>query len=52
MGYVAYSHSPPLYSPNNYFGEPNNPFGNVISMNLLAIHQSVPTNIQGLKRLI
>lgn len=51
MGYIAYSHSPPLYSPNNYFGEPNNPFGNIISMNVLAIHQSVPANIQGLKRL-
>lgn len=52
MGYVAYAHAPPLYSPANYFGELNNPFGNIISMNILAIHQSVPTNIQGLKRLV
>lgn len=52
MGYVAYAHAPPLYSPSNYFGETNNPFGNIISMNVLAIHQSVPTNIQGLKRLV
>ncbi len=52
LGYVAYAHAPPLYMPSNYFGEANNPFGNIISMNLLAIHSSVPTNIQGLKRLI
>ena len=52
MGYVGYAHAPPLYSPANYFGEANNPFGNIISMNVLAIHQSVPTNIQGLKRLV
>ncbi len=50
MGYVAYAHAPPLYMPNNYFGETNNPFGNIVSMNLLCIHESVPTNIQGLKR--
>lgn len=52
LGYVAYAHSPPLYSPSNYFGETNNPFGNIVSMNLLAIHESVPANIQGLKRLV
>ncbi len=52
MGYVAYAHSPPLYSRSNYFGETNNSFGNVTSTNVLAIHRSVPTNIQGLKRLI
>ena len=52
LGYVAYAHTPTLYSPNNFFAEANNPFGNIISMNLLAIHQSIPTNIQGLKRVI
>jgi FkbM family methyltransferase len=51
MGYRAYEHAPRMYSPSNYFGQTDNPFGNIVSMNLLAIHQSVPANIQGLRQL-
>ncbi len=52
MGYVAYAHSPPLFSPQNYFAKTDNPFGNIISMNLLALHQSTPAKIEGLKRVL
>jgi FkbM family methyltransferase len=51
MGYVAYAHVPRLYSENNYFGQTNNPFGNIVSVNVFAVHQSVAADIQGLKRL-
>ena len=51
LGYVPYAHSPPLYSPNNYFGQATNPFGNIVSMNVFAVHSSVTANIQGMKQL-
>ncbi|MCC6508213.1 MAG: FkbM family methyltransferase [Pirellulaceae bacterium] len=51
MGYAAYAHIPRLYSETNFFGETNNPFGNIVSVNLFAVHESVAANIQGLKQL-
>ena len=51
LGYSVFSHNPRLYNPNNFFGETNNPFGNIISINLFAVHSSVAANIQGLKQL-
>lgn len=50
-GYRAFAHAPPLYSANNYFQQPSNPFGNIISMNIFAVHTSVAADIQGLQEL-
>ncbi len=51
MGYVIYQHSPPLYSPANFRNEQTNPFGNIVSLNLFAIHESFPANIEGLPKI-
>jgi FkbM family methyltransferase len=47
LDYTLYWHQPPLYNPNNYFGNPENVFGNTISGNMLCIHRSAPICAQG-----
>lgn len=51
LGYSAFAHTPHLYNPNNFFGALSNPFGNIVSVNVFAVHSSVAANIQGLKQL-
>ncbi len=51
MGYTGYAHYPPMFNPSNYLGCTENPFGNIVSANVLAIHSSFAANIQGLQRL-
>jgi FkbM family methyltransferase len=48
LGYKLYWHLPPLYHPANYFGNPVNVFGNIVSSNMLGIHSSVKSSISGL----
>lgn len=43
-GYQLWWHMPPLYNPDNYFRNADNVFGNVVSINMVAIHSSTPTN--------
>jgi len=49
LGYKLFWHLPPYYSPNNYYGNRANPFGNLVSINMLGIHSSRPMDIQGLR---
>ena len=49
LGYKLYWHFPPLFQPANYFENTVNVFGNVVSMNMLCVHESVKANISGLK---
>jgi FkbM family methyltransferase len=49
LGYKLFWHLPPYYRPQNYYANPQNPFGSVISINMLGIHQSIVSNIHGLK---
>jgi FkbM family methyltransferase len=51
LGYVLYWHLPPLFRPNNFYRNPSNEFGRVVSANMLGIHASVPTNIAGLRKI-
>ncbi len=37
MGYLAYAHNPPLYNPDNYRGDPQNVWPNVLSFNWLCL---------------
>lgn len=48
LGYISYWHRPPLFNPQNYFGNAVNPFGQVASFNILAIHPVKRIVIQGL----
>jgi len=49
LGYKLYWHLPPYYAKSNYYANSQNTFGDLVSGNMLGIHASVPTNIQGLR---
>ena len=48
LGYKLYWHLPPLYRAANFFENPTNLFGNIVSSNMLCIHASVKSSISGL----
>lgn len=48
FGYRLWWHMPPLFNPNNHFGNRNNVFGRVVSVNMLCVHESWDTNFSGL----
>jgi len=48
LGYKLYWHLPPLYHPDNFFGNTVNLFGNIVSSNMLGIHSSIQSSITGL----
>jgi FkbM family methyltransferase len=50
-GYRMYWHLPPYYQADNYYENPENAFGNFAALHILAIHNSVQTDIQGLKEI-
>lgn len=41
FGYRQWWHTPPLYTPDNWAGNPENVFGQVVSVNILAIPNEV-----------
>jgi hypothetical protein len=45
-----YWHRPLLYSPNNFFRNPENVFGNIVSWNMLCAHRDNPVKIEGLEQ--
>lgn len=49
LGYKLYWHLPPLYNPDNYFKNPSNIFGNIVSVNMLCIPEEKPVEINGLR---
>lgn len=49
LDYKLYWHVPPLFNPANYFGNGENEFGNLVSVNMLGIHASVKSSISGLR---
>ena len=40
LDYRMYWHRPPLFNPDNFFGEDENIFPNIISVNMLCLHRS------------
>ncbi len=51
LGYDLYWHLPPLFNPANYFNNPTNEFGRIVSANMLCIHSAVKSSITGLRRI-
>jgi len=51
LGYDLYWHLPPLFNPANYFDNPTNEFGRIVSANMLCVHSSVKSSIAGLRRI-
>jgi len=47
LGYLMYWHLPPLFSPTNYFGNPENVFGPIVSRNMLCLPRGAPVAVQG-----
>jgi FkbM family methyltransferase len=50
LGYNLYWHTPRFFNPNNFYQNPVNEFGEVVSANMLCIHSSMPTDIEGLRK--
>lgn len=42
MGYKLFWHLPPLYNSNNFFENETNIFPNIVSVNMLCVHESMP----------
>lgn len=53
--YRIYSHNPPLYNPDNYFGNPDNVFRQgeayIVSFNVLCLPNERHYEVQGLKEI-
>jgi FkbM family methyltransferase len=49
LGYEMYWHRPPLYNPENFFGNKENVFGDVASRNMLCVPGGGGNSIQGLR---
>ncbi|HIP60545.1 MAG TPA: FkbM family methyltransferase, partial [Campylobacterales bacterium] len=45
LGYNIYAHNPRLFNPENYAKNPENIFGNIVSKNILCIHQTSPLKV-------
>ncbi|HEV3078868.1 MAG TPA: FkbM family methyltransferase [Gemmataceae bacterium] len=50
LGYEMYWHLPPLYHPQNFYRNPQNVFGNIVSANLLCVHRELGMKITGFKQ--
>jgi FkbM family methyltransferase len=51
LDYDLYWHAPLMFNPKNFYGNPSNVFARIISLNMLCVHRSVPSKIQGLRRI-
>ena len=49
LGYAMYWHCPPLFNPQNYFGNPVNVFGDIVSANMVCVHRSAPIDVEGFR---
>ena len=49
LGYQLYWHLPPFYLGNNFYANPENPFGHTVSVNMLGIHSAFKSDIKGLR---
>lgn len=50
LDYDLYWHLPPLFNPQNHFRNPENEFPSIVSANMLGIHRSIKSSIEGLRR--
>jgi hypothetical protein len=44
LGYDAYWHRPPLFNPNNFFGNAQNVFPNIVSINMVCVPKGTPVD--------
>lgn len=48
-GYCLFWHFSPYFSERNFFGNPDNVFGDIRSRNILAVHESNSVQIEGMQ---
>ena len=49
LGYRLWWHLPPLFNAKNHFGNPENVFRNLVSVNMLGLHEMSRVTVSGLK---
>ncbi len=52
MDYRLWWHFPPLFNPDNHFGVRENIYGDTASFNMLGIHRSIQSNLQGFREIL
>jgi len=52
FGYKAYWHFPRVFNPDNYFGDPENIFGGVASINVFCVPEETDLAVDGLRPVI
>jgi FkbM family methyltransferase len=50
LGYDMFRHDPPLFNPDNFFGNSENAFGKIVTRNLLCVPRPVSHLVTGLPR--
>lgn len=51
LGYECWWHTPPLFNPANFAGNPHNVFPGIISINLLCLPREGNTVLRGFRKL-
>ena len=51
LNYTLWWHLPPLFNADNYFKDPENIFGAIVSVNMLALPKEIPARISGLQQI-
>jgi FkbM family methyltransferase len=47
LSYKMYWHRPYYYNPNNFLGNAENVFPNIVSLNMICMHSSIPHTLHG-----
>lgn len=50
-GYRIYWHTPPLFSPTNFAGDPENIFGEIVSINILCVPRELGISVAGVREI-
>jgi FkbM family methyltransferase len=50
--YRLYWHCPPLFNPDNFFGNAQNAYPNVVSANMLCVHRDSPIRTTGFQEVV
>jgi FkbM family methyltransferase len=51
LDYDLYWHLPAFFNANNFYRNPTNEFGKLISINMLCLHKSITANLSGLRKI-
>jgi FkbM family methyltransferase len=49
LGYALWWHTPPLFNPDNFAGNPQNVFGRLVSINMLCVPREMPSIVPRLR---